>query len=199
MTPLIDSDEKWLDVVGYEGLYAVSDKGRVYSQSRTEFVTSVRTGGHYRYRNACLLVPKNSKLGYPQVGLYKDGVCKRKTVHRLVAEAFIPNPEGLKEVNHKDGDKANSLLCNLEWCTRSQNSLHSTRTLGKNRGEDNSVSKLTERNISEIIKLLESGESQTQIAEKFGVSSHAIYRIRHGFNWAWLTGYFRKEDLCRVE
>jgi hypothetical protein len=137
MKPLLDSDsetnrrieERWLDVVGYEGLYSVSDMGRVYSQPRTEFVSSRRTGGHYRYRNSLLLSPTLNKLGYLQVGLHKDGICKLKTIHRLVATAFIPNPD--KEVNHINGIRKDNRVENLEWSNRKHNSLHSTQVLGK--------------------------------------------------------------------
>lgn len=68
--------------------------------------------------------------GYLSVGLYRDGKRSIKRVHKLVAEAFIPNPLNLHDINHKDGNKKNNHSSNLEYCTRSYNMLHSTRTLG---------------------------------------------------------------------
>lgn len=190
--PLIDCDLIWRSVVGYEGCYLVSDTGLIYSEARTEFVKSSRTKGHYRYRNSGLIKTQISKAGYKQVGLSIDGKCKRLTVHRIVAMAFVPNPLGLKEVNHKDGNRLNNHVDNLEWVSRSQNSLHSTRVLGKNRGVDNNFTKLTEKEVLNIKFLLELGESQTYIAKLYNVSNHAIFRIQHGYNWGWLTGYTRK-------
>jgi hypothetical protein len=194
---LLDA-EKWLSVIGYEGLYLVSNFGRVYSEPRTEYVKSKRTGGHYRYRNAKYVKFTASNMGYFQVGLCKDGLTKRKTVHRLVAEAFIPNPDNLPEVNHIDGDKKNNHYTNLEWSTRTKNALHSTQTLLKGRGELNGTSKLTEKDVLEIAELLTSGSSQSEIAKMFNVTNHAIYRIHRGFNWSWLTGFDRKGVVCHV-
>lgn len=192
MKPLIDCDLVWKSVVGYEGCYLVSNTGLIYSEPRTEFVKSSRTGGHYRYRGKKYLKPRVSKAGYEQVGLYLDAKCKRLTVHRIVAMAFIPNPLMLKEVNHKDGNRLNNNVDNLEWVSRIQNSLHSTQVLGKNRGVDNAFTKLTEKEILSIKFLLELGESQTYIAKLYNVSNHAIFRIQHGYNWGWLTGYVKK-------
>lgn len=194
MKPLIDSDIRWLSVVGYEGLYLVSENGDIYSEPRTEFVDSSRTGGHYRFRGQCLLIPRVSKAGYQQVGLYKDGKVSRRLVHRLVAEAFIPNRYNCREVNHLDGDKLNNRYSNLEWVSRRENSLHSTRVLLKNRGESNNFSKLTVNQVLAIKEQLELGVSQTDIAKIFNVSNHAIFRIQHGYNWAWLTGYGERSD-----
>lgn len=108
------TNEKWKPVKGYEGLYLVSSAGRVWSTYRG------------RYKNATL-----QNGGYPLVWLSKDGKRCAKLVHRLVAEAFIDNPDGLKEVNHKDGVKTNNTVGNLEWCSRSENLTHRARVLGQ--------------------------------------------------------------------
>lgn len=190
MQPLIDSDEVWEDVVGYEGLYEVSSHGRVWATVRIGFTDSKRTGGHFRKQGGQFIKGFINKLGYVQLPLRKDGKTKLHTVHRLVAMAFLPNQD--KEVNHIDGVKSNNLLGNLEWSNRRQNALHSTRVLGKNRGESNSQTKLTKEQVLEIKELLETGSTQTELGALFDITNHAIYRIQHGFNWSWVTGYDRK-------
>lgn len=103
--------EVWKDIEGYEGLYQVSNLGRVHSL----------------YKNLILKGSEDS-WGYLQVKLYKNGIKSNKKMHRLVAQAFIPNPENKPEVNHIDEDKTNNKLSNLEWSTAKENSNHGTRT-----------------------------------------------------------------------
>lgn len=116
-------DEIWKPVVGYEGLYEVSNLGRVRSVDR--YVSFGRWGdnGQTRFRKSHLLSPKIDE-GYYRVALSKDGVKKLFKVHRLVAQAFIPNPDNLPVVNHKDEDKSNNIVTNLEWCTIQYNSTY---------------------------------------------------------------------------
>jgi len=113
-------EEIWKDIKGYEGLYQVSNLGRVKSLERkVPFRNTFKTikervlkycydGNHYAY-----------------ISLIKNGEKKNKTVHRLVAEAFIPNPNNLPQVNHIDENKENNKLINLEWCDSLHNLLHS--------------------------------------------------------------------------
>jgi hypothetical protein len=96
----------WVAVEGYEGLYSVSDHGKVESNH------------HGKHR---ILRPRVGKNGYYRVNLSKDGIVKTFTVHTLIAKHFIPNPLGLTEVNHKDEDKSNNRVDNLEWCSRKYN------------------------------------------------------------------------------
>lgn len=98
------------DVVGYEGLYGITPEGEVYSYKRKKF-----------------LKPRDNKKGYLQVGLCKDGKEKNHLIHRLVAEAYIPNPENLPMINHKDENKSNNCLQNLEWCDNKYNCNYGTR------------------------------------------------------------------------
>lgn len=107
--------EVWKDIAGYEGLYQVSNFGRVKSTPRA------RTKGG-------LLKPQHDRKGYIVFGLCKNGRNRMLKAHRLVAEAFIPNPGNLPEVNHKDEDKANNCADNLEWCTTPYNINYGTRT-----------------------------------------------------------------------
>ena len=112
--------EVWKDVVGYEGFYKVSNKGNVYSVERKDSMGRKR-GGH-------ILRPGYSMVGYPKAQLCKNGKMKNKSIHRLVAEAFIPNPNNFPEVNHIDEVKDNNDVSNLEWCTREYNNNYGTRT-----------------------------------------------------------------------
>ena len=106
--------EEWRSIIDYEGIYEVSNMGRVRSIVADE---------HYRAR---ILKPALNLHGYLFVNLYKNGKGKSKTIHRLVAKAFIPNPDNFPEVNHKDEDKANNCSNNLEWCDRQYNSSYGT-------------------------------------------------------------------------
>lgn len=105
--------EIWKDVVGYKGLYKVSNLGEIKS-------LNYRGSG-----KPAILNQTKSKSGYMHVPLCKDGKPKCCRVHRLVAEAFVPNPSHLPEVNHIDENKANNRADNLEWCDRLYNSQYS--------------------------------------------------------------------------
>lgn len=103
------------DVVGYEGLYLVTDEGEVMSCDHEVF-----NGRGYYVRKGRRL-KQGCRDGYPCVALCKDGVMKTYSVHRLVAEAFIENPDELPQVNHIDENRANNKADNLEWCTQQYN------------------------------------------------------------------------------
>ena len=103
--------EIWKDIKDYEGLYQISNLGNVKSLIRSS-------------TNAIIMKPKLSTSGYYSVMLYKDGTHKTFYVHRLAALSFIPNPDNKPQVNHKDGNKLNNTLENLEWVTISENQKH---------------------------------------------------------------------------
>lgn len=104
------------DILGYEGLYAISKSGQVYSYPK-----SVYDDYRKSFRNYDGLILKTTKYIYEMVGLHKNGKFKTATVHRLVALTWLPNPENKQQVNHKDHNKLNNSIENLEWCTRSEN------------------------------------------------------------------------------
>ena len=106
---------EWRDVVGYEGLYKISEYGDVMSI------------GYGRTGEKRLIKPRNDGRGYMQVGLYKNGKRKQHKIHRLVATAFCEGAEYFNEVNHIDEDKTNNHYSNLEWCTREYNNNFGTR------------------------------------------------------------------------
>lgn len=109
-------DEVWKDIKGYEGLYQVSNLGRVK-----------RLKGKYM-KSDKLLKQVTLDSGYIAVGLCKHNKAKNFRVHRLVAEAFIPNPEEKPQVNHINEDKTNNMVSNLEWMTAKENNNYGTRT-----------------------------------------------------------------------
>ena len=116
----MNASEVWRDVVGYEGLYKVSNKGNIYSVERIDS-RGRKCGGR-------TLRPSYDQMGYSKVVLYMNGIRKHKRIHRLVAEAFLPNPNNYPEINHRDEVKANNHVENLEWCTREYNVNHGKRT-----------------------------------------------------------------------
>lgn len=111
--------EIWKDITGYEGLYQVSDQGRVKSLKRKDCL-----GRTIQER---ILKTKIDRYGYLQLNLHAYGKQKTLTVHRLICEAFNENPEGKPEVNHINENKTDNRACNLEWCTRKENVNHGTR------------------------------------------------------------------------
>jgi hypothetical protein len=117
--------EVFRDVLGYEGLYQVSNYGRVKSLERKNiFYCGLRKEHLERPTEEKILNYNKSNRGYLQVCLTKDGKSKTYTVHRLVAKAFLPNLKNKKQVNHIDGNKENNSIDNLEWVTSSENNKH---------------------------------------------------------------------------
>jgi len=104
----IQCEESWLDIKGYEDFYSVSSEGKVWSKRSEIFMKGKALAG----------------IGYPCVNLSVGNVQKLFNIHRLVAEAFIPNPSNYRCINHIDRVKANNNRDNLEWCTHKQNSRH---------------------------------------------------------------------------
>lgn len=119
------TEEIWRPVVGYEGLYEVSNTGRVRSMDRYVKCDYER----YRLHKGKVLSPAKDKDGYLVVSLHFNGKKNTIKVHRMVAEAFIPNPDNLPQVNHRDEDKTNNRVENLEFCTAKYNLSYGTRNI----------------------------------------------------------------------
>lgn len=166
--------ETWKAVVRYEGIYKVSDQGRVRRIKAANGATVGR-----------ILRSSKDKDGYCLVHLCREGICKTNKVSRLVLTAFVGSPKPEQESNHKDGVKANNRPENLEWVTKSENNLHKCRVLGKSRGELHNKAKLTNKDLPVIRRLLAEGKLlQREIGELFGVSGATISDIKLGRYWA---------------
>ena len=108
--------EIWKDIENYEGCYQVSNLGRVRSLTR-----KVKTFNGFRTTKGQLLKPLKTNTNYYRVDLKRNQKDKYISIHRLVAQAFIPNPNNYPVINHIDGDTSNNAVTNLEWCTQSHN------------------------------------------------------------------------------
>ena len=156
--------EHWKKIKGHED-YMVSDKGRVMS---------------LKFGKQKIRKQRVDRDGYCRVDLSKNSIVKTWRTHSLVAEAFIPNPEGRQEVNHIDGNKSNNRLDNLEWCTRSENILHNRDILG-----NAPCQKLSLKQVNFIKQLLDSGMkvNQTKLASCFGIHCSTISGIKRNISW----------------
>lgn len=172
-------EEVWKDIKGYEGLYQVSNMGRVRSLDR--YV-------NHNYVNKKLIKSKIRKFstdkdGYKGVTLCKDGIQKTYKVHRLVAEAFLQNPNNLPFINHKDEDKTNNRVDNLEWCTHSYNINYGTRNKKVSTHFSKPVLQFTKD--GEFIKEYKSVTS----AEKQNLINHisccCLGKLRHAGGYVW--------------
>lgn len=168
--------EIWKNVVGYEEYYMVSNKGRVISKGRTVFKSN---GRNCKQRDRLL----NTYSGdwYHGIVIAIDGLRLTKNVHRLVAEAFIPNPKNLPEVNHINGIKSDNKVENLEWCTDLENKRHAIKVGLKPKV---CISKYTEEQIRRIRIMDGMGMSDREIGEIVGVNRRSVQTIRTGRQWS---------------
>jgi predicted DNA-binding ArsR family transcriptional regulator len=158
--------EIWKDIKDYEGLYQVSNFGRVMGLKRNK-----------------ILKPRIN-FGYQIINLWKNNVCKTYRVNRLVAETFIPNPENKPEVNHLNGKDDNRAI-SLEWCTSIENKHHAWNTgLCKHKGEKHYLTSLTENDVKEIReKYIPRKYSIYKLAEEYNICPQAIHGIVKRVTW----------------
>lgn len=144
---MINNVEEWRDVVGYEGLYKISSKGRVKSYQG-------------RHKKPKILKTSTTTTGYKKVELTKNKRRKSLKVHRLVAEAFLPNEENKPFVNHIDSNPLNNDVMNLEWCTQKENMVHSA-IYGNHKS-------FAWENKDRVVSEYEAGTSLKKLAHKYG-------------------------------
>jgi len=153
-------------IKNYEN-YTITEKGVIINQ-KTNYNKSLYIGS----------------TGYYMVTLSKNNKQNPKRVHRLIAEAYIPNPNNKPYVNHKNGIKTDNAISNLEWCTHDENMKHAFKTgLANNTGIKNGMAKLNPTKVKSIKHALIKGESQQKIADRFGVSRSCILKIHLGKTW----------------
>lgn len=183
------TSERWRAVVGYEGLYEVSDRGRVRGLDR---VVKSRLRGTPRVKTVRGL-PLSAPLGaqgYPQVSLCRDGKQRNTHVHRMVLEAFVgPAPPGC-ECCHNNGDRADSRLENLRWDTPVANQFDKLTHGTDNRGEKNGMSRLTADTVFEIRAAVASGETHAEVASRYGIARQTVGDIMNGRRW----GHAKRRD-----
>lgn len=168
--------EIWKDIEGYKNLYQVSNLGRVKS-----------LGNGKTHNSSERILKVNEIKGYLVVNLYKEGKRKNYSVHRLVATAFLPNPNILPQVNHKDEDKTNNTFSNLEWCSNEYN--HNYGTINKRIAIKNTNN--TKK--SKRVICVETGKiypSTKQVERELGFANGNIssacngkYKTAYGFHW----------------
>lgn len=154
-----------INIKGYDG-YTITTAGEVFST---------------KYRQKRQLKPRINSRGYMYVNLSKNGKYKSYRIHCLVANAFIPNPKNLPEINHIDGNKLNNKIDNLEWCTRGQNQKHAFRhglIKSLKFGVEHPSAKLTEKEVKEIrLKYIPYKYTLDMLAKEYGVSRDNIKQI----------------------
>ena len=176
--------EIWKTIKGYSN-FQISNKGRVKSVSRKiRFVHAVTGEEHFRQTKDVILKLIKDKRGYYSVSLRgDDGLISRLKIHRLVAEAFIPNPNDYKIINHIDGIKSNNCSENLEWCNHQQNMAHSILNGLSIFGERHCKAKLTNEFV-ELLKIkMALGFNDCELSREYGISSKSISAIRCGRKW----------------
>lgn len=180
--PLISRDifimeEIWKEVPNFNGIYFASNTGIVKS---VDHLCKAKNGKQ-RTQIGRILKPSICKKGYFQISLSLNGVRLHTSIHRAVALAFIPNPNNLPQVNHKDGNKLNNNLNNLEWCTNQENQVHAVKNnlVNHNYGERHHMAKLKNSDILILIDRIKNGETMSAIAKEFGMSVTAVSNIYH--------------------
>ena len=177
--------EKWKDIEGYP-VYQVSNLGRIRSRMKRSARGELLPKGEWFY-----LKPALTSTGYPVVDLYyAKGKKKHRMIHVLVAQAFIKNHFNKRYVNHKDGNKQNPKLDNLEWCTHKENMHHAMQVLGIQFNPPRSRD-LPDKTVKDIFN---AKGLHKEIAAKFGVDRSTVCRIKSGSAYSEVTGksYVRK-------
>lgn len=203
-------NEEWRDIAGYEGLYQVSSEGNVKSLERIV----ERSDGKQRLIKERIMKPVKNRGGYLQILLSKDGKVKHAYVHRLVSQAFIPNPSNLPEINHIDENPSNNNVENLEWCDRAYNNSYGTHhqrmaaTLKKNGVYERCAELCKQRWSKPVFQFTVSGEfvakyeSASEAARQLNYHKDNIsrcctgeYKQAYGFKWSYEPLHQNKQPI----
>lgn len=166
---------------GYEGLYEIDETGKVYTTKRQG-----SAGGEMK--------AKPSTGGYARIALCKDGKHTTFLLHRLVADAFVQNPNKEICVNHKDGNKGNNNASNLEWCSYEENMQHAVKhglaRVPLLKGDQHPMRKITSADASAIRQLYSEGRTMAEIGKRYGITGCQVSNIINGRHWKELPVLF---------
>jgi len=173
-------EEIWKDIKDFEGLYQVSNFGRVKSLAKSWNLQN----GKYFSKEEKIMIGGFNTFGYRHVTLMKNNKAYCKKIHRLVAEAFLDNPNNYPQVNHINGIKSDNRLENLEWCNQSHNMQHAMSIGLKTMRTCEKASRaiLTNAQVLEI-RQLKDKLTGVEIAKIYNVSKHTIYNIFRNRSW----------------
>ena len=169
-------EEIWRNVQDYEGLYQISNLGRI---KRLAYWHNVGIKNIKKiYKQERILKQSRDSSGYKQVCLTKNSKKKSYSIHKMMAIAFIPNLENKEQVNHKDGNKINNIIDNLEWCTYHENLRHAMNHDLRAIGEKHGAAKLKNDDVLYIYKTFKNGEKTIQqLCKMFNMSYASIRDI----------------------
>jgi len=185
--------EEWKDVPGFEDVCMASSEGRIISKGR-----NVKSGyGTTKWKNPKLQVMKSDKNGYMKVTVSKNGLAKPYLVHRLVALAFIPNPDGKPEIDHIDTNRSRNSVSNLRWCTKQENRLN---PISYKRNNDSRKGKPHPQNYRAVVAIKEGivihSYKSAGFAAADGYNADSIYqacigkrKTYRGLIWMYLSDY----------
>lgn len=189
--------EIWKDVLEFKGIYQVSNIGRVRSLDRD---VKAKTG-RIKHTRGKILAISHFPNGYCYVNFCVKGIGTSQILHRLVAKAFIPNPNNKAEVNHKDEDINNNIIDNLEWLTSKENANYGTRNKRVSEKLSIKVVQLTKN-----LELIRIYDSCTKAGNTIGVGEECVIRVckgkQHtskGYKWMYYANYMKLNEITRRE
>lgn len=197
--------EEWRDVVGYEGYYMVSSLGRVMSLARP-----YHNNRGISFTKTRILSPRLNSGGYYQVVLTINGNRTQPHIHKLVAEAFIPNPNNYPQADHIDCDKLNNRADNLRWCTQKMNNENPLTKARRKANIHLTAQKIREANSKPVIRISLKDENDIKVypsatyAQIDGFCQSAIsanclhkYKLYKGYKWMYLPDYEAQVSMSK--
>jgi len=173
-------DEIFVDIIGLENYYQVSNLGTVISKDRVITFSD----GRKRFYKSIKVKQKKTVYGYMVAPVAVNRKAQHLFVHRLIAIHFIPNPDNKPFINHIDCNKSNNSIDNLEWCTHKENSIHAQDNGLYTRGEDHFKTNISKE---DVLYIKASKERGCDLAKKFNITPSSVCDIRKGNTWTWLN------------